>query len=153
MTNTMRKVMMVVAVLITSCQVSLKSNRGPVTTQTTMTPTARVKVIGRPLARALTLVNCEYQALRFICLFHARLGKRSIHLDFLSSATTKLTGPRQHCAIAAALRRLNPGNPVSRKPGWTLHEASDCPETGDRLAPSPEMRRPHRAELSYKRRF
>src|SRR5512132_537932 len=132
MTNTMRKVMMVVAVLITSCQVSLKSNRGPVTTQTTMTPTARVKVIGRPLARALTLVNCEYQALRFICLFHARLGKRSIHLDFLSSATTKLTGPRQHCAIAAALRRLNPGNPVSRKPGgrFTKRQIVQKLETG-----------------------
>jgi len=38
----------VVPVLITSCQVSLKSKSGPVTTQATITRTASVNVAGRP---------------------------------------------------------------------------------------------------------
>ena len=48
-TNTMRKVMIVVAVLMTSCQVSLKPNNGPVSPQRTIAATARMKAFGRPV--------------------------------------------------------------------------------------------------------
>src|SRR5689334_4887327 len=51
MRNTMRNVIMVVAVLITSCQVSLKLKIGPVMAQMMMIITALIKVIGRPVAR------------------------------------------------------------------------------------------------------
>ena len=44
--KTIRKVTMVVPVLMTSCQVSLKWKSGPVTAQTRMTTTARPKVEG-----------------------------------------------------------------------------------------------------------
>jgi hypothetical protein len=50
-------VMTVVPVLITSCQVSLKRNNGPVTSQTRITPTARMKVEGRPVTRAVAFVS------------------------------------------------------------------------------------------------
>src|SRR3569832_358869 len=49
--NTIRKVTMVVPVLITNCQVSLKPNRGPVTAQMTTMATAIRKVVGLPLTR------------------------------------------------------------------------------------------------------
>src|SRR5215218_9109406 len=55
--NTIRNVTIVVPVLITSCQVSLKAKRGPVTAQTTITATARKKVSGRPVAWAVHLAN------------------------------------------------------------------------------------------------
>jgi hypothetical protein len=50
--NTMRKVTIVVPVLITSCQESEKPKSGPVTAQTTTTPTARMKVEARPAAKS-----------------------------------------------------------------------------------------------------
>lgn len=56
--------MMVVPVLITSCQVSLKAKSGPVTTQTTMMATARVNTRGRPQKCAAALANREYQVER-----------------------------------------------------------------------------------------
>ena len=48
----MRKVTIVVLVLITSCQVSLKPKSGPLIAQATIVASASVKVIGRPLMRA-----------------------------------------------------------------------------------------------------
>ena len=38
---------------MTSCHVSLKPNRGPVSAQTTITPAASANVPGRPVARAV----------------------------------------------------------------------------------------------------
>jgi hypothetical protein len=46
--NTIRKVMMVVAVLITSCQVSEKPKSGPVAPQTTTPASASMKAPGLP---------------------------------------------------------------------------------------------------------
>jgi hypothetical protein len=46
----MRKVMMVVPVFMTSCQVSLNSNIGPVTAQAKIMITALAKVAGCPVA-------------------------------------------------------------------------------------------------------
>ncbi len=53
--NTIRKVMMVVPVLITSCQVSLKPNTGPLMPQITTIATAARKVHGEPVAAAAFL--------------------------------------------------------------------------------------------------
>ena len=50
--NTIRKVMMVVLVLMISCQVSLNLKIGPVAAQTTITASASMKVAGLPLRRA-----------------------------------------------------------------------------------------------------
>ena len=47
--NTIRNVTMVVPVLMTSCQVSLKPNNGPDTSQTTINPAAMANTHGRPL--------------------------------------------------------------------------------------------------------
>jgi hypothetical protein len=51
MRNTIRKVMIVVPVLITSCQVSLNRKSGPVTSQARITLTARMKAAGLPVTR------------------------------------------------------------------------------------------------------
>ena len=48
---------MVVLVLITSCQVSLKPNRGPVTAQTTIVRVASINAIGCPVAREAAFAN------------------------------------------------------------------------------------------------
>src|SRR5690349_8033941 len=58
--KTMRKVTMVVAVLMTSCQVSLKPKRGPVMIQTTIDSAANVKTLGRPLNLEAALANWLY---------------------------------------------------------------------------------------------
>jgi hypothetical protein len=41
--------MIVVAVLMTSCQVSLNPNKGPASPQTSSAATARMKLMGRPV--------------------------------------------------------------------------------------------------------
>jgi hypothetical protein len=51
----MRNVTIVVAVLMTSCQVSLKPNTGPATIQSRMTSVARANAIGWPVQRAVCL--------------------------------------------------------------------------------------------------
>src|SRR5438874_4294763 len=55
--KTMRKVMTVVAVLITSCHVSEKWNSGPVINQTTMAPRARTKAPDEPVQSLTTAEN------------------------------------------------------------------------------------------------
>jgi hypothetical protein len=50
MTNTIKKVIMVVPVLITNCQVSENLNIGPVTAQITITNKAIVKAVEVPTA-------------------------------------------------------------------------------------------------------
>src|SRR5688572_19637311 len=57
MRKTMRNVTMVVPVLITSCHVSLKPNRGPLAAQITTMPNAVMNAIGRPVARAVVLAK------------------------------------------------------------------------------------------------
>src|SRR4029450_13437199 len=55
--NTIRKVTIVVLVLMTSCQVSLNPNNGPVTAQPTMTIAARRNASGWPMARAVLVAK------------------------------------------------------------------------------------------------
>src|SRR5688572_14070934 len=57
----MRNVTIVVAVLITSCQVSLKPNSGPLTPQSTMIAIAPANTYGRPQKREACFANLEYQ--------------------------------------------------------------------------------------------
>src|SRR5436190_22603637 len=57
MRKTIRKVTMVVAVLITSCQVSLNPKIGPVKAQITMVKRAIPNASGWPAARALFRAN------------------------------------------------------------------------------------------------
>src|SRR5262245_3171879 len=63
MRNTIRKVMIVVPVLMTSCQVSLKPNSGPVTPQTTTRRMATRNVPALPDSRAVALANLLNQPL------------------------------------------------------------------------------------------
>jgi hypothetical protein len=54
--------MIVVPVLITSCQVSLKAKIGPVIIQIAITATASAKVLGCPQKCEADLANPEYHA-------------------------------------------------------------------------------------------
>src|SRR4051812_6207047 len=74
--NTMRKVTIVVPVLITSCQVSLNPNRGPVAAHTTMTAAAAVNADGLPMVRAVAFANRENHDLDLVGLIGALLTKR-----------------------------------------------------------------------------
>src|SRR6266567_3820567 len=53
----MRKVTIVVAVLMTSCHVSLNPKSGPVAHQTTIVASAIPKAAGLPVTRTLALAN------------------------------------------------------------------------------------------------
>lgn len=53
--------MIVVPVLITSCQVSLKEKIGPVMIQVAMTASARKNVLGFPQKRDALFARLEYQ--------------------------------------------------------------------------------------------
>ncbi len=57
---------MVVPVLMTSCQVSLKSNSGPVTIQARITIAARAKVSGRPVIREVHFAKRVNQVFGFV---------------------------------------------------------------------------------------
>src|SRR5919204_2109513 len=50
---------MVVPVLITSCQVSEKLKKGPVTAHTTIIPSAKANTHARPASRDVTLASSE----------------------------------------------------------------------------------------------
>src|SRR5690242_13781191 len=66
MRKTMRNVTIVVAVLITSCQVSLNPKIGPETPQTTMIATAAMNVTGLPVLMAVHLAKRENSDLGFV---------------------------------------------------------------------------------------
>src|SRR5688572_16813353 len=68
MRNTIKKVMMVVPVFITNCQVSLKPNRGPLTAQTTIISTATTNVAGLPAIRDVHFANRENHDFDFVGL-------------------------------------------------------------------------------------
>src|SRR4051812_19324419 len=57
MMNTIRKVIMVVPVLITNCQVSEKWNSGPVTAHTIMMSAAIIKAAGLPVTVVTRVEN------------------------------------------------------------------------------------------------
>ena len=73
--------MMVVPVLITNCQVSLKLKIGPVATHTTMTAAANMNAEGLPVARAVflaKLVNQEEDLVGLMAKLHMGLGAGEI---------------------------------------------------------------------------
>jgi hypothetical protein len=61
--KTIRNVTIVVPVLMTSCQVSLKPNKRPVTANTRTTAAARRKVAGRPEIREVATASLANQLL------------------------------------------------------------------------------------------
>jgi len=61
MRKTIKKVMIVVPVLITSCQVSLNPNSGPVTAHAATTETAVMNVNGLPVILAVNFAKRENQ--------------------------------------------------------------------------------------------
>src|SRR6187399_3230759 len=96
MRNTIRKVMMVVEVLITSCQVSLYWKNGPESSHTTIRVQARMNAQGRPVARDVALaqrVNTE-------CDFVGRTGP-PIRL----AAKGEVDGPHQAHARPQEVQR------------------------------------------------
>src|SRR5437667_11041189 len=73
MRNTIRNVITVVAVLMMSCQVSLKPKIGPVIAHAAITNTASVKASGLPVAFADHLVKRVNDDLDLLGLMHHRL--------------------------------------------------------------------------------
>src|SRR3989442_6787072 len=73
MRNTMRNVITVVAVLMMSCQVSLKRKIGPVIAHAAITNTATVKASGLPAAFAVHLVKRVNHDLDLVGLMYCRL--------------------------------------------------------------------------------
>src|ERR1043166_8506720 len=76
MRNTIRNVMMVVPVLMMSCQVSLKPKSGPVIAQSAITATAAVNAIGRPVTFAVALAKRVNQVLDRV----GRIGQEGSNL-------------------------------------------------------------------------
>ena len=72
--------MIVVPVLITNCQVSLKPNIGPVIIQMSMMATAMVNTRGRPQKRDAVLAKREYQEGLRINDFIRPLKKRQVRV-------------------------------------------------------------------------
>jgi hypothetical protein len=68
MRKTIKKVMIVVPVLMTSCQVSLNPNIGPMTAQTKIIETAMINVTGLPVILAVDFANRENHDLDFVGL-------------------------------------------------------------------------------------
>ena len=69
--------MIVVPVLITNCHVSEKPKIGPLTSQMTMTKTAKENVLGRPVTREMDFAICVYRLLLAIpsCCTHGWIGQ------------------------------------------------------------------------------
>src|SRR6266567_1927878 len=78
----MRNVTMVVPVLMANCQVSLKSKIGPVTIQTSTTPTASTNTLGRPQKCAAAFANREYQVVLGMRTFF-RAHEREVRLRWI----------------------------------------------------------------------
>src|SRR5688572_15050853 len=87
MRNTIRKVTMVVLVLITSCQLSLKRNMGPAASQRRTMPAAMLKAAGLPPARDVALAKRVNHVPGFV-------GRIGVHP----------TGKREMAALPAASR-------------------------------------------------
>ena len=80
MRKTIKKVMIVVPVLMTSCQVSLNPKSGPVTAHATTTETAIMNVTGLPVTLAVNFAkreNQEVDLVAFITPFHRDEGSRT----------------------------------------------------------------------------
>src|ERR1700704_4830580 len=99
MRKTIKNVMMVVPVLMTSCQVSLNRNSGPVTSQARITPTARLKVAGLPVTRAVALARRVNRDRDFV----GRITVLSVPSLRFSDCPPQLTGRDDK------IQRLHPG--------------------------------------------
>src|SRR5258705_13502085 len=73
--------MIVVPVLITSCQLSLKPNSGPVISQTRTAPSARPKAAGLPMAREAALESQSKRELDLVGRMDTGFGQRHFCFD------------------------------------------------------------------------
>src|SRR5688500_17345109 len=85
MRKTIKKVMIVVPVLMTSCQVSLNPKSGPVTAHATTTETAIMNVTGLPVTLAVNFAKRENQDLDLVGLI-AHSSDWSASSSFISHA-------------------------------------------------------------------
>src|SRR5712692_1629185 len=101
MRNTIRKVTMVVAVLMTNCHVSLKRNMGPVATQMRMMSTAMKKAAGCPAVRAVRLAR--------------RLNTDATYIGFLRShSTDKFDRIQQDPILGCGMCSAKPAGQLGR---------------------------------------
>ena len=86
MRKTIKKVMIVVPVLMTSCQVSLNPKSGPVTAHAATTETAIMKVTGLPVILAVNFAKRENQDFDLVGLISAprtfKILTNSYHMQF-----------------------------------------------------------------------
>src|SRR5688572_16914582 len=110
--------MMVVLVLITSCQVSLKPKRGPVIAQTRMTVTANTKVSGRPLTRAAHLakrVNVEADLIGGIIFSYVKLNLVGSSVKCVQAMTVARM-IRNHMRSRIRPDGADPSEPITPQP-------------------------------------
>jgi len=102
----MRKVTIVVLVLITSCQVSLKPKSGPLIAQATIVASASVKVIGRPLMRADAFakrLNHDF----FVHALKANGVGPCLSIAFCGHSSPSQTSHSQRSRLTAGCAELN----------------------------------------------
>lgn len=115
--NTMRNVTIVVPVLMTNCQVSVKPNSGPVPTQTTIVNPARPNVRGWPAEWAIFLAIRANAELRYVDRLNvAAASFASCSSFYLPEALARKRKPAGSddpagFAIRSARRFSNPGGP------------------------------------------
>ena len=109
----MRNVTIVVPVLMTSCQVSLNPNSGPVAAQTTMTPTAMRKAAGRPVACAVHLASRVNMERDFVGLMDG-LSEGPRRTATRGPADDRIAGGRRYIVYSCECS-ANPEDP-SRRP-------------------------------------
>ena len=109
MRNTIRNVTIVVVVLITNCQVSLKPNSGPVTSQPRISTTANVKTGGWPQKREDAFAKREYQDALRIPRPYGLASRNRVKPICLADPTTKAGGGRQGAGRQAQKNPLQGG--------------------------------------------
>src|SRR5512133_2351915 len=113
MRNTIRKVTMVVAVLMTSCHVSLKRKYGPNAAHPTMTADAMTKVEGRPAMWAVHFVSRVNHERDLVGLmvggcYHSRIPTmlRNIKRGFWPPVDPELVDAGRDGEVAVARARI-----------------------------------------------
>jgi hypothetical protein len=90
MRKTIKKVMIVVAVLMISCHVSLNPKSGPVTAHAAITETAIINVTGLPVILAVDFANRENPDVDLVGLIASSSPINQI-ATFISHAVPKVT--------------------------------------------------------------
>src|SRR2546428_10158554 len=109
MRKTIRKVTMVVPVLMTSCQVSLKWKMGPVAAHSTIMATAITNAVGWPAVRAVHFAKCENFVVRYIIVVPPVCRRCFVHNKLATPSTQPRDArPETTRAASAALGSILP---------------------------------------------